>query len=567
METADFKAIEAAIERGDDDAAWPICISMLNEYEEAEIVDLALDLLETRLAAVDPAQRATLASKGIAEVERARPAIDAAAALVHMGSILFDAGLARDAANKWLQAVEKDPTNQTAAHYLGLAELRAAAATGAGRLETLAERWRRAWAWLSVSLYGFPYFAEWTVRRYDVYGLDPDGKTADEARKIIAREFDRRIAAQLERFRAEGATQAVELLFKLREEFQIDQAGIAMFGYARSHHRSTETTSVPLPFGLLWFRLGLCTDDAVRYLREIIEATRFRQLPADEGAAGDPLLTTAGTALRQWYSRLSAVRYSIRWGHFEAAARQLESLCNTGDGCQTNPKPHFPYKYRAPRCCDPQCSKFAVCNPGYALSETGARDMELDAHRLAIFVQLALAGQWLKCNPPDYLEAARHWTHAHTLSVAVGETSDLEQFVTGQVIERVTDSRDKPEVYRRMVEAAMGAVPSPALRGRFADLLTSNGIDKCNNGQWEEGVHELRLGWSLNKMSDRALRNFTLGLQNLAMLQRRRRETTAADSTLDELLAVIDALPAEMRADGEIQEIDRWARSQTRTAR
>ena len=115
------------------------------------------------------------------------------------------------------------------------------------------------------------------------------------------------------------------------------------------------------------------------------------------------------------------------------------------------------------------------------------------------------------------------------------------------------------EAYERMLERAMAAVPGPTIRGRFADRLTDRGIERNNAQRYEEGADDLRWALRLNPCSERACHNLGFVLQNLALDQRARGETSEALEAVEELRQLAERSMKDESLKDSFAPLLRWA--------
>ena len=397
------QSFDSAVRGGDWATAVQIAIQMILHERSRDVLECVVDVLAA-MAAVDPtAQRPRATAELVRQLEAGLRGLRSADVFMTLGRALYEAGLRRDAAEKWRKAIELEPTHIEAARHLCLAEIQAALATPLGQVNNLISRWRRAWAHCSFATASDERFEPGIEGRCRVYGIECRQDFAHAARAKIQDRFALLIARQIESARAENNAPAATALRQLSEEIHADACGMQVFRAALEHDSRSGATGTPRPFGLMWYRMKDEHLTASQSLQEAIERSMGEPVVSSDAETIDPSMRVLGASLRQWYSRLAPVRHAVWWGQFETANALLQRICGAEENCRTNLQPRLGTRFGTPRCCDPDCAQFVICNPGYAHSSDAGRDMEEDAHRLGMFIQLCLAGQWLVHSPPGRL--------------------------------------------------------------------------------------------------------------------------------------------------------------------
>jgi len=557
-DTKTLEQLQAAIERGDCAAALQLAEQLAGQGPWRGLARLTLSLLIADTLAHEPSQR-NLAARQAREAFSRRFGRNLSASEQLLFVDLYLAG------GEWQRASElcrqiysRKVTSTAAAHRLGLCELARALTSSPAHPETVVSRWRQALAYLTIAATDSSYFEEWIGSRLAAYGVSAE-EGFEQSRSHVFERLRRMLLLQAEQAQGEGRAELASGLRELAVELEADLVGSAMMATAVSE-LGTELPSgeIPVPFGMLWYQAARPSGEPCRVLGDLIRQTMFVPAPTGTGET-DPTAPTQGIALRQWYSRLWRVRHALRWGHLEAAKADLAKICHRDEQCQANPHPALGRIADGPRCCDPACAEFAVCNPGYAGLSNPAEAMEEDAHRLALRICLLLAERCVSVRPPRFIEAAQHWVAGRALAKVLHETGEYEEDVAGQVLELLESYRERPEQAAELLERAMAAVPGPTIRGRFADRLTDRGIERNNARSYEEGANDLRWALRLNPCSQRTCSNLGVVLQNLALDQRARGRSGAALETVEELCRLAERSMKDESLQDSFAPLQKWA--------
>ncbi len=478
---------------------------------------------------------------------------------LQMADLYLLAGLRQEASELCHKLLEQHPTFIPASHRLGLCELSRAITSPRRNARVVVQRWRRAIAYLSLAIADDTYFQRWAEERFLTYGVEFSETALDHADSRIVKRLRALISHQAALAENEDAHDTAGGLRALAVELDVDQSATKALAAAVSVLGLEPRIDTPTSFGPLWMEAMDSPLNARELLGDVIRHSAF--LPRQSGSdAVDQFAPTHGSNIRQWYSRLAPIRHSLRWGHLETAERELSEICGKQAGCEVNRRPALLQLAGSPKCCSPACPSFAICNPGYSSLADPARDMEIDAHRIAIYVHLALAQQHALASPPRFLEAAQQWVRGRTLARVVEDSEQFEEDVAAQVMSLLEHHRSRPEQATELLDRALAAVPGPSIRGRFADLLMDRGIERCNAGRWPEGARDLRWALRLNPYSERAHRNLGMALQNLAVYYFNANNVRQAYSAAQELNDLADAALRGNRQQEEFQPLLDWAR-------
>jgi len=550
--------LQSALERGEYAAAYQLTEQLAGRGQSRGLARLTLSLLIADTLAHEPRQRKQAARQAREAFSRRFGRNLSASEQLLLVDLYLAGGEWQRASELCRQVYSRKLTFTAAAHRLGLCELARALTSSLARPQTVVSRWRQALAYLTIAATDSSHFEEWIASRLAAYGVSAE-EGFEQSRSDVFERLRRMLLLQAEQAQGQGHAETASGLRELAIELQADLAGAAVMATAISElGAELPPEEIPLPFGMLWYQAARPSSEACRVLGELIRQTMFVPAPTAIGET-DPTAPTQGIALRQWYSRLWRVRHALRWGQLEAANAGLAKICDRDEPCRANPHPILGQIAGSPRCCDPTCGEFAICNPGYAGLSNPAEAMEEDAHRLALRICLLLAEQCVSVRPPRFIEAAQHWVTGRALAGVLNETGEYEEDVAGQVLELLESFRGEPEHAAELLERAMAAVPGPSIRGRFADRLTDRGIERSNAQSYEEGADDLRWALRLNPCSERACCNLGVVLQNLALDQRAHGETGAALETVDELRQLAERSMKDESLQDSFAPLLRWA--------
>jgi hypothetical protein len=527
-----IREVETALAARDFDRAQTVC-ALLPPGPEAAA--LALRLLAARAAAAPESARPALVQDALAAF-RARFGEEAVLrdALL-FGDVYLLAGLRHEASEFWQRLYRQAPQRSDFARRLGLAELALAMRTRPNDTANVLARWRRALAYLSAAADDESYWPTWAAGRLRVYGVSLDADEGAEARSRVFARLRGLLTFSAEQAEQAGHPATGTALRQLAVELEVDRAASACLHAAlRQTGHPASGAGAPLPFGMIWY----ATLDAPAPARAALTAiVRDALGMAPEGTeeSRDPSAPTTGVLLRQWYSRLAPARHALWQGQPEAARKALETICRANGDCRVNPSPARARFHASPAVCDPACPMFDRCNPGYAGLPRPADEMEADAHRLAIRVCLALAGQHACSRPPRFRQAAEEWVRGLGLSRVLGETEAYHEEVLAQVLGLLQMLGSEPESAAELLTTALAATPSDVLKGRLVDRLTDRGIERWNRGEAEVGVQDLRWALQVNRHSARARQELCSILRNLAELYYAEQEIARAAELAAEL--------------------------------
>jgi hypothetical protein len=557
--------LRESIVRGDFSRSWELLTQILDTSPTPLAIRLAAALVHCRAVAIDGPDRMPFVRNAVETIRQKTGDIDDANAIL-LGDLLAVHGLRQDASELYTGLLRKSPQRTDILHRLGLCDLSRAATTGKLLTSNIIDRWLRVLACLLSVIYDDRYFREWVEERLQVFGISISMRNVEQARALIVDRLRELMVHQSSSSDRQGGKDTAAALLELSNELQAECSAVELFAKALRHSNVTVVNGIPLPFGMIWYRHASNSLAAASLLGQTVASTLATPLANPDGDV-DPTAPTVGIALRQWFSRLAPVRQALRWGQYELASNGLQNICPRHEACRVNCQPATDPKPESPRCCDPSCEQFLQCNPGYAGSENPAADMELDAHRLAFHVELALAEQCLTASTPRLILAAQHWVAGHRLASAIHESSLYEEQVTAQVFRLVDAWHRDPERTTELLDTALRAVPNKTLKGRFVDRLTDRGIKRCNERRWGEGAGDLRLVLALNRHIDRARTTLGFALQWLADQQMEGQDFLEAHATITEL----EALAQESIADSRFREtflpLLKWATEQGPTCK
>jgi tetratricopeptide (TPR) repeat protein len=554
---AEQRLLAEAVAQGDPEPTIRAGLEILRQGAREPKALQVVDLLLAKALQSQP-QRPAQAVAAVARRLQEAAVLDSPGVWIAVGTALHEVGLRRDAIEKWRKALELDNGNYEAARLLAIAELQLALAAPLADDALVVSRWASAWSSLSRAVADVQRFAAWAKRRCDVYAVAFNGPLVLEGLKRIEEIALAAVSQAADDARAAGHASSADALAKLAQQFQADQTALHLFRIAAEEASEGSSEQVS-PFGLHWYRTHAPQPKSVEMLQQAIDASHATPTPTLDPEFHDPSARVLGIALRQWYSRFAPVRHAIRWGQFEVANQALQNLCSVDAECEPNPTPFYqPHRPKTPRCCSPACAGFETCNPGYARSDHPARDMEDDLHRIGLLVHVALAGKWIAREPPVTREAAGHWMQARDFAEAVGEMESFEELLTSQVISRVIALREQPQWADDILQRAIAVAPSGTLRARFADRLTDQGLEFCEQGSWDDGAHRLRLSWSLNRQSARTARNLGFALQQLAVEKSHAGDFGEVRSVLEELRSHVKAVSGKLIPEEEMSPLQQW---------
>jgi hypothetical protein len=253
-----------------------------------------------------------------------------------------------------------------------------------------------------------------------------------------------------------------------------------------------------------------------RILSLVIEHTKDLPLATVDPGSEDWAAATVGQRLRQWYSRLRLVRYALYQGQAAYADKLLAGVCPASDACRACPPLPMAQVMGAPTSCDPACSWFSLCNPGYA--DAPGTSLQSDAQRMAVQVVLQIAGS-CAATRPRLLEAAQAWLRGRMLAQALHDYDGYVQAVIAQVLGLLEVFWKDHEHTAALMDRVVAAVPHDTLKGRLVDCLTDRGIRRWNEDLFEQGVQDLRWAIQLNPHSLRCRKNLCVALRQLASKQ------------------------------------------------
>lgn len=536
------------------DSLWREWLSFpFPAHPSAAFVRAFLQILISRIVAAAPDRRIALFQEGTTSLRMRLAAWPPPGAEHVVADLCFAAGSLQEGLELARHAYRQAMGNLALAHRLGLGELHRAMTSPTHDADTSASRWRRALAFLTAAIYDRNYWCTWSQERSNIYAHEMTVEQHEDGRLHTFAHLRTMLGSFQEKAQKAGHSNASQSLAKLAAELEYDRAPIRLFGQAIEAVRASKEYA-PWPFGMLWYDVMEGPTSARSALGTIIQKTLASPLPETEpDGTPPPHRPTMGVVLRQWYSRLAPVRHFLNQGQIEQAERALSQICAKTDVCRANPRTSLTVVATSPRCCDPQCDQFSVCNPGYAELPHPAKAQEVDAHHLAIQVCLARAGVLASYRPPRLIEAAQAWIAGRSLAGVVGELEAYQEQVSGQILGLLEDFRREPEHAASLLERGLAAVPSPTLKGRLSDQLTDRGITRCNDDRWEEGTQDLRWAVQLNRHAVRAQYNLSLALRNLAISQFNANRVDAALETLDELLQRVSE---RKRQDGDASKWD-----------
>ncbi|MFO0879757.1 MAG: hypothetical protein U0840_20615 [Gemmataceae bacterium] len=419
------------------------------------------------------------------------------------------------------------------AHRLGTALLARAQATPPSDLTNTIERWGNAITYLMTAAWDAVYWNMWVEARQQIYAAQVEEETRRAAREHLQAQLRRLLTARAEEVDKSHPQVGIELR-DLLVELEVETSGLSVFERARSLTSLTDVPSVPLPFGMHWYRRMGAPAEAKQILAEVIAQTE--EVPASYGGGPpEPAAERLGTALRQCYSRLAPVRHALLQGQAETARKKLESLCPSDETCQRATSTGWRKVAGAPSSCDASCAQFARCNPGYALLAEPTRALAGDAHHLAIRTALGLAGTYASARPPQLLSATREWLLARSLAEVLGISQQVHEEMQGQILGHLEDLAHEPEHAAELIQKALAVLPTEELRGNLGDRLTERGIRRANAEQFEAGAYDLRHALTLNSHSLRTRHNLGLILKAIAVHQHNEGQPDVAREAAREL--------------------------------
>lgn len=549
-------SLEAAIASRDPGRAWIEFLAIARSLPASVARSAGVRLLAARVMK-ESEDRLGVARQGIAEL---RLIVDPGAEA--LADVLLLAGSQQEALEGLAQSYRSDPAGTALGHRLGLGELARALRTPLSDTPLSSARWSRVFAYLGTALVDRHYWNQWCEGRSRAYAEPLAGEIAGEAAELVTRTLRQFVLDQAEKAEQKNELGTAAQLRELAAEWEVDRAACVAAGDAlKSLAHPPAPTDTPFPFGPIWFRVMAAPPQSLTALRSLISAAEWSRY--ERTGQPDPTAPNHGTRLRQWYSRLAPVRMAISNGQLPAARLALDQVCKKGEGCKPNPQPLLPPALGSPRVCDPACGSFIECNPGYAGLADPGREMESDAHRLAVRIALAMAAAHARADPPRLIEAAQEWVRGRVLAGILGDDDRYAEAVFTQVLGLLAEYRGKPELEAELLKQALGAVPGDELQGRLADRLTERGIERIESSRWEDGVADLRWAARLNRASIRARQNLGFALKNLAILHFNGGRYAAAQEIVGELITLAQekGSPVAEHAEWAEERARNWPKS------
>ncbi|MFO0877895.1 MAG: hypothetical protein U0840_11125 [Gemmataceae bacterium] len=503
-----------AVERPDFDRLSKICAAVPSACSSS-LVRAILRVLTVRVAQLAEAERIAFVQSRLASLGPSLARLSLESEPEALTDLYLVAGMVQKAMELCSHGYRQNLGHQGLAHRLGTALLARAQATPASDRTNSVERWGNAITYLTTAVWDNGYWNEWVKARGQVYGEQIEEETRQAGREQLLAQLRRLLTARAEEVDA-NHPQTGAALRDLLVDLEVETSGLTVFERGRSLSHVAGAQSVPLPFGMNWYRRMGAPTQAKQLLGEVI--ARVQGVPSSYGGGPpEPAAEHLGTALRQCYSRLAPVRYALLQGQAETARKNLQTLCPSEETCQRAKSTGWRKVVGGPSTCDAGCTQFVHCNPGYALLENPTHVLAADAQLLAMRTALALAGTYVSTRPPQLLPATREWLLARSIADVLGISLQFHEELLGQILGHLEDLTSEPEHAAELVQKALVVLPTEELRGTLSDRLTERGIHRANQEQLNAGAQDLRHALTLNGHSIRSRHNLCLILKAIAV--------------------------------------------------